>query len=101
MPWGRSVRTPRRRCRALVNALKDARTCGAAFDSLGQIGAKAQSAVPALEQVLKGEENLRWAAAAALVRIGGPGARPGVSCVFAARRSALLPQRGPHRFASR
>lgn len=64
---------------ALVEALKDASARGAAVDSLGQIGRKARTAVPALEQVLKGDDvTVRWAAAAALVRIGGPGARPGV-----------------------
>jgi HEAT repeat protein len=64
---------------ALVQALNQASTRGAAVDSLGQIGRQAQSAVTALEQVLKGDDvTVRWATATALVRIGGPGARPGI-----------------------
>jgi HEAT repeat protein len=64
---------------ALIEALKEASTRGAAADTLGQIGRKAQAAVPALEQALKGDDvTVRWAAAVALVRIGGAGARPGV-----------------------
>jgi HEAT repeat protein len=64
---------------ALVEALKDASTRGAAVDALGQIGRKAQAASPALEKVLKGEDvSVRWAAASALVRIGGPGVKTGV-----------------------
>src|SRR5262249_60642766 len=63
---------------ALVEALKDASTRGAAIDALGQIGRKAQVASPALEKVLKGEDvSVRWAAASALVRIGGPGGKAG------------------------
>jgi HEAT repeat protein len=63
----------------LIEALKDAGTRGAAVDALGQMGRKAQTAVPALDLLLKGDEvNLRWPAAAALVRIGGPGAKAGV-----------------------
>jgi HEAT repeat protein len=64
---------------ALVDALENATTRGAAVDSLGQFGQYAQSAIPALEHVLKGDDvTVRWAAATALVRIGGVGARPGV-----------------------
>jgi HEAT repeat protein len=63
----------------LIEALKEAGTRGAAVDALGQIGPKAQAAVPALEDVLKGDDvPVRWAAAAALVRVGGSGARAGV-----------------------
>jgi len=64
---------------ALVEALKDASTRGAAVDALGQIGGKARAAIPALEEVLKGDDvSVRWAAAAALVRIGGAGVKAGV-----------------------
>jgi HEAT repeat protein len=64
---------------ALVEALRSASTRGAAVDALGQVGPKARAAVPALERVLRGEDHsVRWAAASALVRIGGPGAEPGV-----------------------
>src|SRR5262249_62130425 len=64
---------------ALVEALKDAGTRGAAVDALGQIGRKAEAAIPALEKVLTGDEvSVRWAAASALVRIGGPGVKTGV-----------------------
>src|SRR5262249_35000300 len=63
----------------LVESLKDANRRGAALDALGQIGRKARAAIPALEQTLKGDDpTVRWAAAAALVRIGGPGVRAGV-----------------------
>jgi HEAT repeat protein len=63
----------------LVEALKDASTRGAAVDALGQIGRKAQAAIPSLEKLLKGDDvTVRWATAAALVRIGGPGVKPGV-----------------------
>jgi HEAT repeat protein len=63
----------------LVEALADAGTRGAAIDALGQVGRKAQPAIPALERLLKGDEAAaRWPAAAALVRIGGPGVRAGV-----------------------
>jgi HEAT repeat protein len=63
---------------ALVEALKEAGNRGAAVDALGQIGPKARDAVPALEKLLEGEEaSIRWAAASALVRVGGPGARAG------------------------
>jgi HEAT repeat protein len=63
----------------LVEALNDAGTRGAAADALGQIGREARAAVPALEKVLKGDDgSVRWAAASALVRIGGPGLKTGV-----------------------
>src|SRR5262249_19221736 len=63
----------------LVQALHEAATRGAAVDALGQIGRKAQAAIPALDKVLKGDDlSVRWAAAAALVRIGGPGVKTGV-----------------------
>jgi HEAT repeat protein len=63
----------------LVEALNDARTRGAAIDALGQIGRIARAAIPALEKVLKGDDgSVRWSAASALVRIGGPGAEDGV-----------------------
>jgi HEAT repeat protein len=62
----------------LIEALKDAKTRGAAVDALGLIGRRAQPAVPALEEVLKGDDlSARWPAVAALVRIGGPGAKAG------------------------
>jgi HEAT repeat protein len=64
---------------ALVEALKEASTRGAAIDALGQIGRKARAAAGALEKVLEGDDpGVRWAAASALVRIGGPGAKAGV-----------------------
>jgi len=64
---------------ALIEALKETGTRGAAADALGQIGPKAQAAIPALEEVLKGDDvTARWAAAAALLRVGGSGARAGV-----------------------
>jgi HEAT repeat protein len=64
---------------SLVEALRDRGTRGAAVDALGQVGGKARDAVPALEQVLRGEDVPgRWAAASALVRIGGPGVKAGV-----------------------
>jgi HEAT repeat protein len=63
----------------LIEALKEADTRAAAVDALGLIGRKSQAAIPALEQVLKGDDvTVRWATAAALVRIGGSGARAGV-----------------------
>jgi HEAT repeat protein len=63
----------------LVEALRDASTRGAAVDALGLLGGKARAAAPALEKVLKGDDvAIRWAAAAALVRVGGPGAGAGV-----------------------
>jgi HEAT repeat protein len=62
----------------LVEALKSGDTRPAAIDALGLIGPKAQTAVPDLERLLKGEGAVRWATAAALVRVGGPGARSGV-----------------------
>jgi HEAT repeat protein len=63
----------------LIEALKDASMRGAAIDALGQIGRKAQAASPALEGLLTADQvNIRWPAAASLVRIGGPGARAGV-----------------------
>jgi HEAT repeat protein len=72
---------------ALVEALKDRSTRGAAVDSLGQIGRKARAAIPALLEVLKGEDvSVRWGAACALVRIGGPGARAGVRFLLEATR---------------
>jgi hypothetical protein len=56
-----------------------ASTRGAAVDTLGQIGREAQAATPALEKVLRGDDvGVRWAAAAAVVRIGGPGVKMGV-----------------------
>src|SRR5262245_186730 len=62
----------------LVEALKEPGTRGAAVDALGQIGRKARLAIPALEKVLKGDDAaVRWAAASALVRIGGPGVKAG------------------------
>jgi HEAT repeat protein len=64
---------------ALRSALQDARVRGAAVDALGLIGRKAVPAVPALERLLTGDDaGVRWAAAAALLRVGGPGARAGV-----------------------
>jgi HEAT repeat protein len=64
---------------ALVEALGDAGTRGAAVDALGQIGGKARDAVPPLERLLKGDDvSVRWAAAVALVHVGGPGIKPGV-----------------------
>src|SRR5262249_11525225 len=63
----------------LVEALKETNQRGAAVDALGQISRKAQAAIPALETLVKGEdESVRWAVAAALVRIGGSGAKTGV-----------------------
>ena len=63
----------------LIEALKEENTRGAAVDALGLIGPKAQAAVPALEKVLKGDDaGVYWATAAALLRIGGPGAKAGV-----------------------
>ncbi len=63
----------------LVAALQEAGTRGAAVDALGLMGPKAQAAVPALERVLKeGDGPVRWAAAAGLVRVGGPGVKSGV-----------------------
>jgi HEAT repeat protein len=63
----------------LVEALNNASTRGAAVDALGQIGRKAQGAIPDVEKVLKGDDlTVRWAAASALVRIGGPGTKTGV-----------------------
>jgi HEAT repeat protein len=63
----------------LVEALKDATVRGAAVEALGQVGRKARDAVPALERVLAGDDvPVRWAAAASLVRIGGPGVKAGV-----------------------
>jgi HEAT repeat protein len=63
---------------ALIEALDDGDTRGAAVDALGLIGPKAQKAVPALGKLLRGDEADRWPAAAALVRIGGPGSKAGV-----------------------
>ncbi len=74
---------------ALIDALQDTSTRGAAVDALGQIGPKARAAIPALTKVLRGEDlAVRWAAASALVRVGGPGAEPGVRYLLetAARR---------------
>src|SRR5262249_42074278 len=63
---------------ALIEALKGASTRGAAVDALGQLGSKARGAVPAPEKLLKGDDvGIRWAAASALVRIGGPGVKAG------------------------
>jgi HEAT repeat protein len=63
----------------LVEALTDAGTRGAAVDALGQIGRHARPAIPALEKIVKGEDvSARWAAASALVRIGGSGLKTGV-----------------------
>jgi HEAT repeat protein len=62
----------------LVEAIKEAKTRGAAVDALGLIGRAARPGVPALEAVLEGDDlAARWPAAAALVRIGGPGAGVG------------------------
>jgi HEAT repeat protein len=64
---------------ALVKSLKDSGTRGAAIDSLGLIGVKARDAIPDLERVLRGDDiSARWAAASALVRIGGSGVKAGV-----------------------
>src|SRR5712692_2799618 len=61
-----------------LRRLKEAKTRGAAVDALGLIGRGAQPAVPALEEVLNGDDlSARWPAGAALVRIGGPGAKVG------------------------
>jgi HEAT repeat protein len=63
----------------LVEALQEGNTRGAAVDALGLIGPGAQAAIPALEEVLQGDDGaVRWATAAALVRVGGSGARTGV-----------------------
>jgi HEAT repeat protein len=63
----------------LVEALREGNTRTAAVDALGLIGRNAQAAIPALEEVLKGDDvPVRWATAAALVRIGGSGAKTGV-----------------------
>ena len=63
----------------LVKALQEPDKRAAAVESLGQIGPKARAAVPALELLLQEEDDgFHWAAAAALVRIGGAGTRPGV-----------------------
>jgi HEAT repeat protein len=63
----------------LIEALDAANTRGAAVDALGQIGRNARQAIPALEKVVKGDDvTIRWAAASALVRIGGPGLKTGV-----------------------
>jgi HEAT repeat protein len=63
----------------LVEALKDKTLRGAAADALGGIGPKARSAVAALVEVLKDEEpRIRWSAAVALARLGGPGTKPAV-----------------------
>jgi HEAT repeat protein len=76
---------------SLIEALKDASTRGAAVDALGQLGRKAQSASPGLEPLLQGDEvNLRWPAAASLVRIGGPGGRAGVQFLL---KSGTVPGR--------
>src|SRR5262249_11211876 len=64
---------------ALIEAPSEASTRGADVDALALIGPKAQAAIPALEKVLAGDDLIvRWATAAALVRIGGSGARAGV-----------------------
>jgi HEAT repeat protein len=64
---------------SLIEALRDASNRGAAVDALGQIGRNARSAVPALEKIVKGDDvSVRWAAASALVRIGGSGLKTGV-----------------------
>jgi HEAT repeat protein len=64
---------------ALIEALKEGNTRAAVVDALGLIGPKAQAAVPALQEVLNGDDvPVRWATAAALVRIGGAGAKAGV-----------------------
>jgi HEAT repeat protein len=63
----------------LVEALADVDTRGAAVDALGQIGRNARTAIPALEKIVQGSDaSVRWAAASALVRIGGPGLKTGV-----------------------
>jgi HEAT repeat protein len=64
---------------ALVETLPEANVRGAAVDALGQIGPKARVAIPPLEKLLKGDDaSIRWATAAALVRIGGSGTKAGV-----------------------
>jgi HEAT repeat protein len=64
---------------ALREALRQARTRGAAIDAVGQIGRKARPAAADLEEVLRDDDAAaRWAAAASLVRIGGPGVSPAV-----------------------
>jgi HEAT repeat protein len=68
----------------LIEALQDAGNRAAAIDALGQIGRKAQRAVAALEKVLEGDDRtVRWAAAASLVKIGGPGLERGVRYLLA------------------
>jgi HEAT repeat protein len=63
----------------LVSALTDGNTRAAAVDALGLIGENARAAIPALAEVLQGDDvPVRWATAAALVRIGGSGAKTGV-----------------------
>ena len=63
----------------LIEALADTSTRGAAVDALGQIGRSARQAIAALEKIVKGDDvSARWAAASALVRIGGPGLKTGV-----------------------
>jgi len=50
-----------------------------AVDALGQIGRRAEAAVPDLQALLTGDQvNIRWPAAASLVRIGGSAAKAGV-----------------------
>jgi HEAT repeat protein len=68
----------------LVEALQDADSRAAAVDALGLIGRKAVAAIPALERMLKEEPAVRWPTAAALVRIGGPGARAGLRVLLRA-----------------
>jgi HEAT repeat protein len=71
----------------LIEALNASSTRGAAVEALGQIGPKAQDAIPDLEKVLQGDDvAVRWATAASLVRIGGPGVKAGVRFLLEASR---------------
>jgi HEAT repeat protein len=64
---------------ALTDALPDKAIRVPAIHALGQIGLKAQTAIPVLTPLLKEDDTaVRWAVASALVRIGGPGLQTGV-----------------------
>ncbi|HVS34845.1 MAG TPA: HEAT repeat domain-containing protein, partial [Gemmataceae bacterium] len=74
---------------ALLEALNDAESRAVAVDSLGQMGHKSQAAIPALEKALTADDvAVRWPAAAALVRMGGPGAKAGTRYLLAASRDS-------------
>lgn len=64
---------------SLLEALKDKTLRGVAADALGGIGPKARAAVPNLVKLLKDDDTqVRYSAAVALARIGGPGTQPAV-----------------------